>query len=241
MPEDNKESFEQYVVRLNARNIEKLKDIGLFPYRKKPAETLVEEALRQLGIAYVPRYYLGQLRGDYRDYRIADFYLPRERAIIVTCGTWESSGEEIEAYSRDRYIYNENSITFIYIYPDDWLNIGSVLKRKLDELQPPPKREEPMRKPRVLRPTGFWHEGRKFMANVFKLGVLGLLLNTIVSSSLIVDFGYEQYYEVYKKISIVFGAMMASTVLFWAVYFIKKAYIAYWPETERYKARLFSK
>lgn len=58
------------------------------------------------------------MEGDYADYRIADFYIPKYKVYLEFLGMWKNL-EAKKKYIQKMNIYKQNDIPCIYIYPDN--------------------------------------------------------------------------------------------------------------------------
>ena len=128
------------------KNIQTLKSIGKYnendrqnPYSRTDGEEIVARTLAKLKIRYIPQYYLGRLNGDNCNYRISDFYLPKEKLHIEFLGRWDKSELDNRSYKYKMAIYHRNNIQFVSIFPNNLFNITWVLKTRIQEKLNPPK------------------------------------------------------------------------------------------------------
>jgi len=76
------------------------------------------------------------LTGDDKQYRIADFYLPRLKIYIEFNGYWNMGEESKERYREKKRVYSNNNIACIYLYPENLGFISFVFhKRMIKELK----------------------------------------------------------------------------------------------------------
>ena len=113
------------------KNNEKLKANGRFPYlpKRMSGEWHVANTLVRMKIRYVPEYIIENLKHDSCSYRVADFYLPKEKIVIEHCGRW---AKDKERYREKRRVYLENNIKYIFIYPQQLNNLDWALKKEID-------------------------------------------------------------------------------------------------------------
>lgn len=101
-------------------------------FESSPGEELIAEILKEKGIKFEKEKKISNLKDDYADYRIADFYLPRYKVYIEFLGKWNEEEARIK-YNRKRKIYEKNRIPCIYIYPDNLGIFDFIFTRRLKE------------------------------------------------------------------------------------------------------------
>jgi hypothetical protein len=131
-------SYDLYVDGLLRENIKLLIKLGRYdatnrrdPYGRTDGEYAIAQSLAKLGIRYVPEYVLNGLNEDTAKYRVADFYLPREKIVIEFFGNWRTSEADKKRYKEKLEVYKKNGINCIPIYPEELYNITWILKNKL--------------------------------------------------------------------------------------------------------------
>ena len=61
------------------------------------------------------------LKNDVKQFRTADFYLPKYKTYIEFFGLWNNTGND--EYRIKKQVYNQNGIPCVYIYPE---NLGII-------------------------------------------------------------------------------------------------------------------
>jgi hypothetical protein len=116
--------------------------MNLNPFKNKEVKspTEGEEFIRMFldenGIKYITQHDLLNLKDDYKQYRIADFYLPRLKTCIEFNGYWNVSEESKQRYREKMKVYAANNIPCIYLYPENLGILSYVFhKRMIKELK----------------------------------------------------------------------------------------------------------
>ena len=103
-------------------------------YISSPGEEAIEEFLDEKGIAYKREVKIPKtLKGDYADYRVADFYLPRYKTYIEFFGKWDSEDGKSK-YRKKKEIYYKNNIPCVYLYPDNLGILEIIFRRRLRDV-----------------------------------------------------------------------------------------------------------
>ncbi|NCP71957.1 hypothetical protein GW835_01005 [archaeon] len=138
---DQWDTYQWYVNWLLDINKKKLKTINKENYLKtrSEGEKLVALSLQELKIRYIPEYYVDFLKGDKAEYRLIDFYLPKEDIYIEFNGGLNSLNEEkrnkeIKRYANKNKILENNNLRVINIETKDLSRIGYVLSVKISDL-----------------------------------------------------------------------------------------------------------
>jgi hypothetical protein len=126
-------SYDRYVDRLLKSNNQKLKELGRYPYRKTDGEQAIATALKKMHIRYIPEYVIEDLKGDTFNYRVADFYLPKEKIVIEHLGQWNNPYNKAR-YNHKKEVYKKNGIKTVYIYPDNLNNLSWILKQRIRQV-----------------------------------------------------------------------------------------------------------
>jgi hypothetical protein len=95
--------------------------------KESEGEAYLKNVFDELGIKYEWQKPINGLRGDHKQYRIADFYLPKFNVYIEFLGLWNTP--HCDEYKKKMAIYKRNEIPCVYIYPD---NLG-IIKYVLDK------------------------------------------------------------------------------------------------------------
>lgn len=76
--------------------------------KQTPSEKITEEALKYLGVNYIPQYVIFYKRGQYR---IVDFYLPDHRIVLEIDGKCHSTSSEYDQFKDRNTKYKTIRIT----------------------------------------------------------------------------------------------------------------------------------
>ena len=87
-------------------------------------EEFIEEFFVDEQIKYEVQKEIRNLTGDNKDYRIADFYLPKYNIYVEFFGQWNVSVDHKGRYRDKKRVYEKNNIPCVYLYPE---NLG-ILK-----------------------------------------------------------------------------------------------------------------
>jgi hypothetical protein len=82
-------------------------------------EKFIEEFFIEQGITYVIEKEIRNLKGDIKEYRRADFYLPKFKVYVEFLGKWNVSASQKERYREKKKVYEENNIPCVYLYPEN--------------------------------------------------------------------------------------------------------------------------
>src|SRR5690242_4591361 len=69
------------------------------------------------GIKFETQKKIYYLKNDCKQYRTADFYLPRYKVYVEFFGLWNSTGSD--EYKLKKDAYRRNQIPCVYIYPEN--------------------------------------------------------------------------------------------------------------------------
>ena len=108
-------------------------------YFDTEGERIIEFFLEDEGIKFEKQVKIPQLKEDYADYRVADFYMPKYKIYIEFLGKWNDETEKAK-YHRKKEVYVKNNIPCIYVYPE---NLGALkylfFMRLVDEFKNHPE------------------------------------------------------------------------------------------------------
>lgn len=90
-------------------------------YKPSEGEIYLEDFFYALDIEFESQKKIFNLRSDSKQFRIADFYLPKFKVYVEFFGLWNNSGNEEYLHKKD--IYRLNKIPCVYIYPE---NLGII-------------------------------------------------------------------------------------------------------------------
>lgn len=127
-------SFDKYVDRLHDKNVERLKQLNRYPYQNTDGEEAIKRSLLKNKIRYVREYIVENLKGDSKNYRAVDFYLPKYDVFLEFLGNWNTSIDHKERYREKMRVYAKNNVKAVYIYPNQLYNISWVLKKELEKI-----------------------------------------------------------------------------------------------------------
>jgi hypothetical protein len=95
-------------------------------------EEFIEMYLEDQGIKYKREVEISKLEGDYKAYRVADFYLPQYKVYMEFFGKWNTQ-EGRRNYLEKKEIYEKNNIPCVYIYPDNLGILEYIFRKRLKE------------------------------------------------------------------------------------------------------------
>lgn len=106
--------------------------------KESDGERAVRVALDDLGIEYKQEKEIHFLKGDYKNSRRADFFLPKYNVYIEYLGGWDKKESEERNKERQRYnekkdAYSLNDIKCIWIFPNQLNYVSSVIKKGLEQ------------------------------------------------------------------------------------------------------------
>jgi hypothetical protein len=84
-------------------------------------EEFLQDFFESVEIKFVREKTISGLKGDQKQYRVADFYLPQFHVYVEFLGLWNTIKNE--EYKVKKEIYKLNKIPCVYIYPD---NLGII-------------------------------------------------------------------------------------------------------------------
>ena len=93
-------------------------------------EELIKEFLQETDIKFKREKKVTNLKGDYKPYRTADFYLPQYGVYVEFFGLW-SIERSRKDYQKKRDIYEKNKIPCIFLYPDNLGILNFIFIRRL--------------------------------------------------------------------------------------------------------------
>jgi hypothetical protein len=138
----------------------------------KPSEgeEYIADFFKDVGIKYEFQKEIPSLKFDVKQFRKADFYLPRYKVYVEFFGLWNNNGNE--DYRIKKQVYKQNDIPCVYLYPE---NLGIIEytfdKRIQAELKKHHLKEE-------LRKYHF-HKLRRSSELWNRIGIAGLALGVI--------------------------------------------------------------
>jgi hypothetical protein len=91
-------------------------------YHDTEGEKIIEYFLENENIKYKKQVKIPNLKGDYADYRVADFFIPKYKVYLEFLGEWNNH-ESRDKYKKKKELYKNSHIPCIYIYPD---NLGTL-------------------------------------------------------------------------------------------------------------------
>ena len=82
-------------------------------------ENFIADYFRDEDIKIIKQKQIPFLDGDSKEFRQADFYLPKYKLYLEFLGYWSVSKESRNEYIQKMKIYSANNIACVYIYPDN--------------------------------------------------------------------------------------------------------------------------
>ena len=95
-------------------------------------EELIREFFEDIGVEVVPKKIIYNLDDDNREFREADFYLPRYNLYVEFLGKWNNPDDR-RRYKQKMAIYYKNKIPCVYLWPDNLGTLDWILKRRIRE------------------------------------------------------------------------------------------------------------
>jgi hypothetical protein len=92
-------------------------------------EEFLKAFFDEYGIKNEPEKIIPKLKDDFKQYRIADFYLPEYKVYVEFFGLWNTV--KCEDYKSKKKIYEINDIPCIYIYPENLGIIKFIFDKRL--------------------------------------------------------------------------------------------------------------
>lgn len=92
-------------------------------FNPSEGEIFISEYLKSQNIKYKEQIKITHLVNDSKQFRIADFYLPKYNVYIEFDGQWNNDKESRLRYREKSNVYYKNNIPCIYIYPE---NLGII-------------------------------------------------------------------------------------------------------------------
>lgn len=86
-------------------------------------ERYIKEFFREAGIKYEQQVTIRNLSNDVKAHRVADFYLPKYKVYVEFFGHWNTNEMYKEQYSTKKWVYRQNNIPCVFLYPE---NLGYI-------------------------------------------------------------------------------------------------------------------
>jgi hypothetical protein len=96
-------------------------------------EELIREFLDDKAIEAMPKKIIPNLRDDDREFREADFYLPKYDVYVEFLGQWNDP-EHQRRYRQKMAVYYKNKIPCVYLWPDNLGTLDWMLKRRIRQV-----------------------------------------------------------------------------------------------------------
>lgn len=91
-------------------------------------EIYLENFFNELGIKFEREKQISGLKSDARQYRVADFYLPKYKVYVEFFGLWNKQIKD-DDYRLKKEVYRLNGVPCVYVYPE---NLG-IIKFSFDK------------------------------------------------------------------------------------------------------------
>ncbi|MCK5149558.1 hypothetical protein KAJ87_01385 [Candidatus Pacearchaeota archaeon] len=101
---------------------------------KSEGEELIGEFFTENDIKFEEEKEILNLKGDKFQKRVADFYLPKYKVYVEFFGQWNVSDFHKNRYKNKKYVYKENNVSCIYLYPDNLGILNFIFKRRLKDV-----------------------------------------------------------------------------------------------------------
>jgi hypothetical protein len=130
-------------------------------------EQFLADFFDSVGIKYEPEKRIDGLKNDTKQYRTADFYLPRYKVYVEFFGLWNNNGNE--KYKQKKEIYRLNNVPCVYLYPENLGIIGYAFDKRLQLVLEKHGMKRELKKYRIYK---LW-EAREFRN---RTGILALCI-----------------------------------------------------------------
>ena len=94
-------------------------------------EEYIGDFFDNIGIKYEAQRKISSLKFDTKQYRIADFYLPKFKVCVEFLGLWNSHGNE--EYKIKKQVYKQNNLPCVYLYPDNLATIDYTFDKRIQK------------------------------------------------------------------------------------------------------------
>jgi len=111
-------------------------------------EQFISEFLKNESIEYRREEVIEKLRNDSKNFRVADFYLPKYKVYIEYFGQWNVESQK-ERYREKRQCYIDNKIPCIILYPENLGIIQFIFHKRLTYILERYKLEKELRNYRL--------------------------------------------------------------------------------------------
>ena len=102
-------------------------------HEETPGERAVKAELNYLKLKFEQEKRITGLRGDSKQFRDVDFYLPELDICIEFLGNWNTSKEHRQRYEEKKRVFKLNGIKCIWIYPNELTHTNKVIQEGLLE------------------------------------------------------------------------------------------------------------
>lgn len=102
-------------------------------YCDTEGEKIISYFLEEENIWYKEQVRIDNLEGDYADYRVADFYIPKYKVYLEFLGMWWNT-EAKKKYIKKMDVYEKNGIPCIYIYPNNLWTLRYLFYMRLKKI-----------------------------------------------------------------------------------------------------------
>ena len=102
-------------------------------HKSTTGEEIIEFYLEDQEIKYEREFPIYGLKNDLKSFRRADFYLPKFKVYLEFLGEWNKP-EGRKRYQEKMYIFAENKIPCIYIFPDNLGPLDLVFRIRMNQI-----------------------------------------------------------------------------------------------------------
>ncbi len=96
-------------------------------------EQIIEQFFQDMEIKYSTNYKITHLKGDSKEYRECDFYLPKFKMHVEFFGLWNVSEAEKQRYREKKRVYQLNGIPCIYLYPENLGPLEQLFQMRMEK------------------------------------------------------------------------------------------------------------
>ena len=157
---------------------------------------------------FEPQKRIENLKGDSKQFRTADFYLPKYKVYVEFFGLWNNTGND--EYKQKKEVYWKNNIPCVYLYPENLGIIEYTFDKRLLSVLEKHKLAKELRAYKIFKIKGT----SELMNRIIYLGIslfciiailLPIKLNTngylaLVGLSLVVLYQAYQLFQLYLDV-----------------------------------------
>jgi hypothetical protein len=96
-------------------------------------EGIIRDFFEYEGIKYEQEVELSHLRNDSKQFRRADFFLPKYGLYVEFLGGWNNNKDERERYREKMRVYGRNGVPCVYLFPENLGTLEHSFRRRAAE------------------------------------------------------------------------------------------------------------